>query len=358
LPTFFILDDELDAEVDLEAGEQRIYSWQPIESGEATLTFSGPCEEGGLAPWFTLYAERLDGTLERLAYSEDEGLDCPSLTLDVEGDQRYLLAIEGRDGAPVSYSLSYTLIPLDQDADGVPDSFDCAPLDPEIPAFEEIPGNGVDDDCDPFTPDTLLAEGEVCDRAGLEDGCLAPLECLIDAGDGRGLCGLPSFEEDLPEGTICDANLRLNGCAFGLECIDPTGIGGPFSFDSATIADRDGRCLSVTTLIDQGEQPLSLPIGGIGAFRMSTFGAGRIRLETRGPDGDCPFDTQLRLYEEGFDFFGVSYSERAFDDNGGEGGCSLIQQAFPEGGSFLLIVNELGADEAIELSLRYEILED
>lgn len=41
----------------------------------------------------------------------------------------------------------------DRDGDGVPDAADCAPTNPAIPGPFEISNNGVDDDCDPNTPD-------------------------------------------------------------------------------------------------------------------------------------------------------------------------------------------------------------
>ncbi len=47
----------------------------------------------------------------------------------------------------------------DSDGDGVPDDQDCAPENADIPGAEEIPNNGLDDDCNPETPD----EVEVCE---------------------------------------------------------------------------------------------------------------------------------------------------------------------------------------------------
>lgn len=41
----------------------------------------------------------------------------------------------------------------DADGDGVPDDADCAPMDASIPGPREIVNNGLDDDCDPSTPD-------------------------------------------------------------------------------------------------------------------------------------------------------------------------------------------------------------
>ena len=116
--------------------------------------------------------------------------------------------------------------------------------------------------------------------------------------------------------------------------------------------------MEITELVDQGREVDTIPVGGLSAFRFSLFSPGRVRLETEGVGGGCPFDTQLRLYEEVFGAFGLGYQEVAFDEDGGEGACGLIQQALPQGGTFLLIVNEFGADEEIELALDYQILLD
>lgn len=66
----------------------------------------------------------------------------------------------------------------DADGDGVEDALDCAPNDANIPGPAEIVNNGVDDDCDPATPDGC--EDDAFDRAspngafesatGVEDG--------------------------------------------------------------------------------------------------------------------------------------------------------------------------------------------
>ncbi|MES1242912.1 MAG: prenyltransferase/squalene oxidase repeat-containing protein [Acidobacteriota bacterium] len=44
----------------------------------------------------------------------------------------------------------------DKDDDGYPATEDCDDTDPEVnPGMPEIPGNGIDDDCNPATPDTI-----------------------------------------------------------------------------------------------------------------------------------------------------------------------------------------------------------
>ncbi len=64
---------------------------------------------------------------------------------------------------------------VDSDNDGVADAEDCAPNDPAVyPGNTEVLGNGVDDDCDPTTPDDCsyvhdasLSTGETGDLVGM-----------------------------------------------------------------------------------------------------------------------------------------------------------------------------------------------
>ncbi len=42
---------------------------------------------------------------------------------------------------------------VDSDRDGVPDDQDCAPMNADVPGPDEIPNNGIDDDCNPETLD-------------------------------------------------------------------------------------------------------------------------------------------------------------------------------------------------------------
>ncbi len=73
----------------------------------------------------------------------------------------------------------------DGDGDGVPDDQDCEPDNAAVPGPAEIPGNGIDDDCDPQTPDVV----EVCDDDAFDvaasNGSAATATAVED-GDTRG----------------------------------------------------------------------------------------------------------------------------------------------------------------------------
>jgi len=52
---------------------------------------------------------------------------------------------------------------VDQDGDGFPANKDCNDQDPLVnPGMPEIPGNGIDDDCNPLTPDVIPQGGVSC----------------------------------------------------------------------------------------------------------------------------------------------------------------------------------------------------
>ncbi len=74
----------------------------------------------------------------------------------------------------------------DADGDGIPDDQDCAPMNAEVPGPIEIPGNGVDDDCDPSTPDEVVAcDDDAFDEAASND--LAANATAVEDANSRGV---------------------------------------------------------------------------------------------------------------------------------------------------------------------------
>lgn len=114
---------------------------------------------------------------------------------------------------------------VDSDNDGVPDNQDCAPDNADIPGPVEIPNNGLDDDCNPDTPD----EVEVCEDDAFDN--LAPNDDansatgIEDGNRVRGqyaalvLCGQNQdwYEIDLEAGDGLEVDVRFDGDANDID---------------------------------------------------------------------------------------------------------------------------------------------
>jgi hypothetical protein len=75
---------------------------------------------------------------------------------------------------------------VDTDNDGVPDDQDCAPMNMNIPGPEEIINNGLDDDCDPNTPDMVApCDNDAFDEAGANN--TSTTATAISDGNTRGV---------------------------------------------------------------------------------------------------------------------------------------------------------------------------
>src|SRR5262249_23102998 len=101
-----------------------------------------------------------------------------------------LVAQDGKGGsATQAFTVSVAPTPLpdaapDNDGDGFDATVDCDDNNPNVnPGRVEIPGNGIDDDCNPATPDTLPTGAVACslvtDKRSYDAHALAQLTATL-----------------------------------------------------------------------------------------------------------------------------------------------------------------------------------
>ena len=107
-----------------------------------------------------------------------------------------VLAQDGRGGnAQQSFSVIAEAVlnplppePVDNDDDGFDETVDCLDSNPDVnPGQTEIPNNGLDDDCNPATPDTLPADSVACsivtDKINYSPNSVAQLSVRLENTD-------------------------------------------------------------------------------------------------------------------------------------------------------------------------------
>ena len=230
-----ILSAEESREVSLDSGQSTLYQLVAATDSELRIETSGQCNQESSLKLVVAQRDQDTNTWTVLNVSQSNHQadhQCPSISLELEGNiLTYVLLMRDTyqtdpDDEALTYNINIRLIAPDEDQDGVPDEFDCAPNNPDIPGPIEVPNNGLDDDCEPLTPDTLISNNQECLRnqpftCGDQvciNGELLPDDCFFD--------NLSDFEFEIDGFADCYLNGEIDvNCSQTISCI--RGSGGP-----------------------------------------------------------------------------------------------------------------------------------
>ena len=364
-------------EVFLLERETRLYQLIAESDFTLDLTLTGVCDQGTEVS-LLLSQVNLEGEWDLLELSSSAGLPdepCPSINMTLSGGELFYVAlrfgevtgalIDPAMGTPSRFELTFSISLPDRDGDGTSDEYDCEPDNPNIPAPEEILNNGIDDDCNLFTPDTELMSGEACNRSDYGLGCIDPLFCLQSPNDGIGICGdIPDFPSIVTVGDRCDVYEVENYCDGDavLFCFDGAlyvseGLEDRTSPETASLTDGDGRCVQlIDSFSNSGEEQLALGAGEFAAISLFPVGMNALNVTLLPPqDGEgCSFSPEIKIFriDEGVLFPLPVYLDSAGPESGDGTACArvTIPEIYPE---MLILVNEQDPDQGLECTLQW-----
>jgi cysteine-rich repeat protein len=197
----------------------------------------------------------------------------------------------------------------------------------------------------PFCGNGIQEDGEACDDGNNVDGDGCDSQCRDGAYCGDGT------RDDNEE---CDDGNNEGGDGCDAECnIDP--FCGDGDLDDGEICDdgnsnnRDGcnsLCRSERLDVDYGGTFTNgFPAGESSTFFFSTeHNPTRVVLRTSNGDGGCPGDTTVTLYR----VVDGNRTQVNYNDDGGDGLCSLIDGTVTTPGDYEVKVSDFGNNDAIE----------
>ena len=285
---------------------------------DATVQFSTGDGAGGCPGDTRLWI--LDANEEQVAFNDDGGVGTCSLATAelVAGD--YFVRVDGFAGRAIdTYVLTAAFSGVCGDGNlHLGETCDDGNVDP---------GDGCDENCqaEPFCGDGNVDDGEGCDDGNNDndDGCDENCQPEFECGNG---------ELENPEG--CDDGNLDNGDGCDAEC-------GQERFDVLRGQERNQGAF----------------IAGSSDSWFVTVDHTRSQLSAESGDGagGCPGDTRITVYASAD---GVRGEQVAFNDDGGEGLCSLVT-ADLDAGTYEVVVDGFGgraiADYTVDISLTVDV---